>query len=349
VPVDLSPRSARPALVPPFASRINPGADALQEHCDAWAERSGMLEIVGPGKWRAARYGRLVARMYPQARAAELELIGEAVLWLFLYDDYLPPGEPAVEQRRTRRLADLTAAALSGGLAERPESPVGPLWDLRERMLAAGDLEWWQRCAADVRDFAEAIHRESFSRAEPVPPPLDVYVPLRRATSGWALLTDLVELAVGTALPKAMLHLPEYEEMRWTSGDAACAINDLLSLDKELAAGEFHNLVLVIQRSDVCGREEALDLVELRIADHLFWYQDARDRFLHRCDSGPFDEAERAAAHGYARGLEHLVRGSLDWSRESGRYVDAVAGPPQSARPDLPIHEHEGNRSDESS
>jgi len=282
-----------------------------------------MLGIVGAEAWRAGRYGRLVGRMYPGADRERSRVIGQAVLWLFLYDDYLAPADPATEQRRSRLMADLVAQTLDGALRERPMAPVGPLWDLRGDLVAAVGPQWWQRCASDVRDFAEAIHREACSRSRLQPPAPDEYLELRRGTSGWALLTDLVELAAGTQLSPGVVAQPVYGDLRWAAGDVACAINDLLSLEKELRAGEFHNLVLVIQQARGCDREKARQHVRDLITERLEDYRQLRARFLTVLESRRFDDAERRAAHDYVRGLEHLMRGSLDWSRESGRYEDS--------------------------
>ncbi|MGW0998423.1 terpene synthase family protein [Streptomyces sp. NPDC002520] len=294
-----------------------------------------MRDLVGAAHWSGGRYARLVARMYPDAPLDRLGLVCDAVLWLFLYDDHLRPGDdPENDQSRARRLAAVTAQVVGGLLDERPEPPLGALWDLRGPLLEMGGAKWWRRCAEDLCAFADSLYEEARSRAAQALPGMDAYVALRRRTSGWGLLTDLVEFAADAPLPAFLLQSPEYEEMRWAAGDVACAVNDILSLRKELAEGECHNLVLILQNRSGSERAETNREIERWIAARLTDYHNARDGFLARCDRGPLQAEQRPVALAYIRGLEHLMRGSLDWSLESGRYQEPSA---TSGRPTVPL------------
>ncbi|HEY5836671.1 terpene synthase family protein [Streptomyces sp.] len=315
----------------PFSSAISPHVEELRAHADAWSARSGMLDLIGRTTWAGGRFERLVARMYPQAPLPELRLVCDGVLWLFLYDDFLVPGQEGDEQERALSCAGLTARILGGTVGTRPDPPAGALWDLRRELLAAGPARWWQRWAADVQDFADSLHDEAVSRARGVPEDVEAYLALRRRTSGWAMLTDFVETAAGRVLPHDVPASPSYVAVRRAAGDVACAINDLLSLRKELAAGESHNLVLVLARNRGYDTAEAVREAERWIATRLSDYRQARQVFLDDCAHAGPAAAEPAAA--FVQGLESLMRGSLDWSLESARYTHVPGNTAAPARP----------------
>lgn len=304
----------------PFPPAISPYTEQLREHADAWAAASGMLDLTGPAKWANGRFERLVARMYPQAPLPRLRLICDGVLWLFLYDDFLGPDQGSDEQKRALECAGLTARILAGTEGTRPDPPTGALWDLRRALPEVCPAGWWPRWAADVQDFADSLHDEAVSRAKGVPGDVEAYLSLRRRTSGWAMLTDFVELAAGRVLPPPALASPACSALRWAAGDVACAINDLLSLRKELAAGEFHNLVLVLARARGCDTAQAVQAAESWIAVRLADYRRARGEFLADCARAGLTAAREPAPAAFVRGLESLMRGSLDWSLESARY-----------------------------
>jgi terpene synthase-like protein len=300
----------------PFPTGVNQHVDLLDQHLDTVAARYGNSAATERSRWAALCFGRLAALMYPDAPQALLTLSGEALVWIFEYDDYLLGLPDEDEERTAWRLKGLTARVLSGEATSRPATPLGLLWDICGRARMAADLAWWLRFRHDVQDFADLMYDEACSRAERRPPAPEDYQRLRRGTSGWALLTDLAELAAGRPLPPEVTSAEHYRRLRWAAGDIACAINDLLSYPKELAAGEYHNLVMVLAHSRQVSVAEAQDAVTATIAAALADYELARADFLLRFP--------REA--GYVRALEHLTRGSLDWSLESGRYPAYVEG-----------------------
>jgi hypothetical protein len=310
----------------PFPSALNPQVRLLDDHLDVMARRGARKDTAGEAgesstadreRWRAVRFERLAARMYPLAPLPLLTLSAEALVWLFDYDDYLADLPPAAATRTARRLMRSTAQVLAGELPSRPARPMGLLWDACLQARSIGGHAWWLRFSADVQDYANLQHEEALSRAEGQSPSPEAYKRLRRGTSGWALLTDLGELAEGDPLADDVASTGSCQRLRWAAGDLACAINDLLSYPKELAAQEYHNLVMVLQRSRQVSAAQAKDLVTGTIRAHLDYYHVARGEFLSWCPP--------AAVH-YVRALEHLMRGSLDWSLESGRYPELTAG-----------------------
>ncbi|MFF6824794.1 hypothetical protein [Streptomyces longwoodensis] len=289
----------------PFAPQVNPNATSLAEPLLRWAREHAALPDRAVAAWRAARFDLLVGRMYPQADICLLPVIGRGVLWLFLYDDHLDPGRPGASPAYARRCAQLAARIVTDPTAQIPSDPLlRALRDVSRQLRQVGGDSWWRRYAEDLTDFLESMQHEVSTRTAHHMPDLRSYVTARRRTSGWMLLTDLVELCSGQ-LPDPTYRTGLHTRLREASADVACAVNDLLSLEKEVAAGEVHNQVLIRERQHSCDRRSARDATLRWMRTRLEDYVRDRDRF---------PDAS------YLNGLESLMRGSLDWSMETGRY-----------------------------
>lgn len=222
------------------------------------------------------------------------------------------PGSLAGNQHN---FGEKVAAVLSGRAVEC--SALDPLLDcLRRFFEQSGKLSksiWWRRFSDDLCRFAGSIHREALIHASGEIPDLSTYLDRRISTLGWHCLVDLIELEQEIELPGEIVQSTEHAACSRAAADVVCGINDLLSLDKELAAGERHNMVLVLRHEYGCGLEEAKlrtrDWIHARLAD----YQMAHQKFLGRYG------ADQSLVR-YAHGFGNLMRGSLDWSLESGRY-----------------------------
>ncbi|MFF5106696.1 hypothetical protein [Streptomyces sp. NPDC000134] len=289
----------------PFPARINPHTSDLAGPLLRWATDLAALPGSAVADWRAARFDVLVGRMYPLADSDLLPVIGRGVLWLFLYDDHLDPGRPGADPVRAEVTTRLATRVVDEPWTPSPPDPLlRALWEVCQQLRERGDAAWWRRCAGDLTDFLDSMRHEVSARAAHRPPALSAYLDARRRTSGWMVLTDLAELCTGQ-LPAGIHHSNLFERLRASSADVACAVNDLLSLEKEAAAGELHNQVLIRQRLHRCDRPTARRLTlrwaRARLGDY------TRDR-------------ERFRDTSYTDGLESLMRGSLDWSRETARY-----------------------------
>lgn len=312
-----------PPIELPFPHRLNPHTEALADSLWRWVRGTGALAPTTEATWSAIRYDWLMGCMYPTAPLRSLEAIGQVVLWLFLYDDHLDPGGAADDPRRALDLAHGVARLLRETSAPRPDDPVLVLlwrWCADFQGKALGG--WWRRCAVDLAQCATGIAQEVAMRSAGVVPDARTYLTHRRVTVGWGLLTDLIEFADGAELPDRVRRPADFQRLRWSAGDITCAINDLLSLGKELRAGESHNLVLVLHRTEGCDLPTAVDRVHRWLTRRLGDYLSLRDRLRRTCPP-----ADRVALDRYAEGLECLMRGVVDWCSESGRYRRALAFP----------------------
>jgi hypothetical protein len=95
--------------------------------------------------------------------------------------------------------------------------------------------------------------------------------------------------------------------------------NDVFSLDKELAYGDVHNLVLVIAREPAVSLPEARALAVARCNAEV----DALQVTARRLPS--FGEAADPIVADFVMGMGALMRGNLDWSLETLRYRGEAA------------------------
>ena len=280
------------------SSGLNPHTGTLAEHIADLIARTGLR------RWQEARFELLLCRMYPTAELPLLRTAAAATLWLFLVDEHLDPGGPGDDPDYSGWFA-----AEMETLSSRTRT-TDPLLRAAQALLDEAEPApevWRRRFRGHLRDFAAAMHREVVERAAGHSPPIARYVEARRVTSGWAILTDFAERPDAES---GVLSTSAYQRLRQAAGDVTFGVNDLLSLEREMAAGERHNLVLIARTehggSLESARRWADDWVAVRLRDYLTARAELRPA------GGLADD--RIAA------VDALVRGTLDWSRETGRY-----------------------------
>jgi hypothetical protein len=308
------PELTLPELELPFPSKVNRFAAPVARCLMNTAIESRVLQPSGVSVWSAARYELLAARMYPGVPEHQFVVVAEAVVWLFLLDDYLDDRGIAEDPVRVDAVVRGVRGVLDG--AEQPEEPLLCwLWHWRRKALRLAPAGWWARCVRNLNDFAAGLGAEALARTSHRPPDMDDYVPTRRCTSGLVVLTDLVEFGDGAILTSRIRAAATYVQMWQAAVDVACTINDLLSVRKEICAGEMHNLVLIFARSRRCSLADAVAHATKWMDFRLQEYLRAREELL-----AAVDRDDRTILERHIAGLESLVRGSYDWSTETGRY-----------------------------
>lgn len=306
-----------PDLYCPFASVVNRHAAVVQEETLQWASSFGLLpDERSRRKFRATAIGRLAAGFHPFAGREELRLISDFYAWMFLQDDRRDETEVG---RRPDRLSDYDHRSLEvlegDDSTRRDRSSVYALCDLRDRLNSrTPGPAWMRRFVRGVKNYFDATAWEATNRARGIVPALAVYTRMRPLTAGLAVDDELIEFAGEARLFGGAREHPTVKRLTLASHNAVCWANDAISLKKELAQGDVHNLVLVLAHAEGLGLQKALDRVaemhddEVREFVRLSWclpsFGTAVDEHLGR----------------YVAVLRARMRGNLDWSRESTRY-----------------------------
>ncbi|GAA1520383.1 hypothetical protein GCM10009827_039990 [Dactylosporangium maewongense] len=311
------------AVLCPFAPRLSPHADLVQRWSLHWATRHGLLDRAGArAAFARARFANLMARTYPDAAPADLQLATAWLISVFALDDRLErAGDPAA----TRRLVDEVMQLLDDD-GEDPKGHLRAVAEVWRRTRQRVGPAWRERFVAHVGDYLEATVWEAGNRAANRPPPVAEYRTMRFRTAAIDMFFDLIEPMHGVELSPGVFEDADFAVMRRSAGMITAIFNDLVSWPKEEAAGDHHNIVLALRHERRLPVEAA---VRVAVAEHDALVEEfiaARERF----QAGPLagDFAVAAVAGDFA----HWIRGNVDWSMESGRYTPSESTTPAETR-----------------
>lgn len=318
-------------LQPPFPAAVNPREPEIARHLATRAREISIADRELAAEVRKARLERVISRMYPTAGPRALLSVADLVVWTVLIDDYLDPHRPDQPPSHVDRVQASIEAVLAGHGATNHHGLLDGWLASALRSLEGPDDAWRSQLVEHLREYTASLCTEARAHASGDMPSITEYLLRRRDTGAWPALVDLVELQPGAALPNDCRRAEATKRMWTHAGEAFCAINDILSLSRELARGEYHNLVLLIQHHDACTLPNAVDRVRAYIADRTNEYLKSKTIFFdHMTRLGPqmCSTGER-----YTVGLEHLLRGSYDWSVDTGRYAPHADTDPATTQP----------------
>ncbi len=308
-----------PTLYCPFPSAINPHAEAVQAHTMQWAISHG---LVGSERARQrlslAKPGRLAARAHPNIAFDELTILADWITWGFMLDDQC---DEAAMGKEPAQLAPVFASFVAILKEPRPAvaraaGPLGEsLQELWLRMIdKALDPAWPARFTCDVEQCFEANIWQAENRAAHRISSVTDYIRMRPFAGGLIIVYDLIEIGEQLRLPAEVRRHTAVQALKSMCSNVVCWSNDIISLGKELAKGDPHNLVAVLKHERQTSWQEAVDEVA-RMHDaevKLFLELEAR--------LPSFGEEVDENVRRYVGAFRSWMRAHLDWSFESGRY-----------------------------
>jgi hypothetical protein len=307
---------AEPTVFCPFLPRISPHVAEVQRYAVEWAARHRFLtDSAARSGFARSRFAYLMARAYPAASYSDLCL---AVAWLtftFALDDHFETAL-GVEPDRQRRAGVAVLAYLRGeGNNTAVAGLLGPrlaggLADVWTRATARTGPAWRDKFVGHVAEYLRANAWEAANRAFGRIPDVEEYVVMRRRSAATGMFFDFIEVFADLDLGSAVAD-SRVLAMRAHADNAVAWFNDLVSWRKEQAAGDPHNLVLVLHRRHGMTMAEA-------IRTTVAWHDREVRGFLALRDGLPAEF--RKAVYPLADGLGHWIRANIDWSYESGRY-----------------------------
>lgn len=327
-----------PKLSSSFPASISPHATEAQAGHLAWTSRYGLYVSEAQRRLFAAMdIGNLASRMCPGADIEGLRLVADWSAWLLLRDDRwdsddgLAPGE-------WERLAERDRAYLRVMRGDPRAIPPGSPADGDGLALALSDLcdRLRERAANDgmpdpvdgdfltlMREFfVGSVRQASFQRRGQTPP-LAEYLELRIVTGGLDILTKVQAVLDGVTLPpRGRVGEKSGASRLWsrlteTSHNICCWHNDLVSLNKELAAGEVHNLIFALMEDPANDCDSLQDAVRLAV-EMLYEEHDAFAALSEKSAVGEGRCAEDSSW--YAKMLKDRVSGIIAWHEWCARY-----------------------------
>ncbi|MFG3256276.1 isoafricanol synthase [Streptomyces sp. NPDC048172] len=330
-------RDQRAALLDiPFPDPLNEAAGRARRHTLDWLTSFGLLSgAAATEEYDALRLERLMAYFYPEAAPEDLELATDLNGWFFVFDDQFDTKLG----RRPERIAPLVDALLCALDDASTVTTVraGPLAaafrDVWVRATAGMPEHWRLRFREHWREYLCAYEWEALHRTSEATPTLADFLAKRRHSIGVQPCLDLAERCGGRTVPDALHGALPVAVLRELTADVVLFVNDLVSLEKELAADDVNNSVLVLRARAGCSLEEAVRRVA-RLANARV----ARFRQLEAAlpDFLTAEAAPPEVRHGverYTEAMRRLMRGNLSWSLETPRYADTGAGAVAHGRP----------------
>ncbi|MGB3439157.1 MAG: 1-deoxy-D-xylulose-5-phosphate synthase [Actinophytocola sp.] len=286
----------------PFPRReINAGTPAVRQATIGWLTEQGLLTSrADVEEYDVMRLDVLTGLAYPRAGGDGLRLASDFTAWFFLFDDQFD-GELGADPGRVRRVADRMLGRLSGDGPSAASHPLAEaLADLWKRSIASRSDSWRRRMLASIEAYLRAFEQEAAFRRSARAPGISEYLVNRRQSIGIPVSLNLSESVLGYELASEVADHPLLHELIALTAEQVTLVNDLVSADKERAAGDINNSVLIhglaVDGTDAEALRHVAGLIEVRHA-----------RF-----------AEAAAALARVPGLAASVR------RDTRRYVAAM-------------------------
>jgi hypothetical protein len=295
----------------PINPVISPYAEDAHDWLDGWTRSHGLPGVYAD---RLAEGGiaRYAARLYPDASPGDLRALSALFTWFFLIDDECDRAS-VPEPERVRALVGGALSLLRGEPGARAlPGPLGSMladaWREPNRRMPA---RWRARFVAAVEHHLGGVVVEARNKAGGHRPAVEEYVELRRATSAAYVAHTLIDFAGGgQPVSESFYRHPAVRAFSRTGNDLLSWFNDLLSLERDAATSGGHNLVLAV------AAERGVSIEEAAAAARERWHRTMREFPALREAAPPHG----AAGHRYLDGVEHAVRGTMDWSYESARY-----------------------------
>jgi hypothetical protein len=312
----------------PLSLDVNPHLSEAMDLHRSWLDRYALADVGDPATPLVVLQApRVAALAYPRADLPALSLAADWTGWFFHFDDYFDEGPlGAVEQR-----AHQTVVFMSEILGHRPgEGAPHPGPSLHRTRAAFADLvartagvmtDWQMRTFVfHLESYFGALVAEAMNREHGAIPDVKAYCALRRDTGPALPLLDLIEHAEGIRLPRLFHGSSLFCHLMDAAADVAGWINDVFSVTKEQEAGDFHNLVLVIQHCDGVRVDQAVRLTIGKIAERMRLLDGAAPAVDAWCRGAGVSQADRLGIHRWARGLRDFQH-HADWYIRHGRYA----------------------------
>ncbi|NOK64021.1 MAG: hypothetical protein GFH27_549325n91 [Chloroflexi bacterium AL-W] len=308
------------ALDCPFASALHPAADQVQQGTYDWANSHGLLTTMELRQSFADRqYGILMARAYPTAPIDILQLIADWNTWLFLLDDKFDIDMLGMHPTAVQTMITNILTTFRGETRGYNDSTMTAIQDLAQRMHMLTDSEWQTQLLAELSRSFQASLWEAHNRATVTVPSIAEYRTQRPYTGAVYCYLHWIEPAYSCVLPMTLREHEVVQQLIRLTNEIIWLANDLISFEREVAAGDVHNLVYLLHYERGLPLATAMEQV---IHEH----NNALATFQAYCNQLSFrnNGIDEQLRH-YVYGLQRWIRANYDWSQTTIRYQQEKA------------------------
>jgi avermitilol synthase len=308
----------------PFPLTASPDLVGARRRNLEWVQRVG---LVGKGrslKWFASwDMPRLAAYGFPYARGPALDLCADAMAFFFVFDDQFDGKlgrDPARAAGMCQKLIDIVHGATPGAGADACSVAFADVW---ARSTEGAPPGWAARTAHEWEYYFATQAHEAINRLRGTPSDMETYLQVRRGIAGTDLPLSLGERAARITIPAAAFHSPQLRIMRQAAIDITLMCNDVYSLEKEEARGDMDNLVLVLEHTQHCNRNEAIAAARREVAERSTRFQELACQVPAMCAQLGLSDRERAAVDTYVEVMAAWMSGYHAWQTQTRRYISA--------------------------
>lgn len=297
-----------PPLYCPFRPFISTHFRAVRRHTDSWIAGYQLLSEDEYKRYDKDNFAAMTCRFY-EGSAERLAIANDLLTLFFRLDDLADHADKGVSDFFLREFL----VVLHDGHYYGAVPFFRALGDVWERLVKHSAVSLQQRITADIRSLFNGIAWEQRNAAAGRWPTLDEYFKMRPAAGGAALAGTLVMFVSNIKLPDKFLDSKEFMALNALCGRLGCVGNDILSVKKELAHNDYHNLIMLMQQMFGFSLQEAINQAVRLHNQHM--------ELFSRIIAGISRREWGPAVQQYIDGLIGIVRGNLDWSlKDSERY-----------------------------
>jgi hypothetical protein len=300
----------------PFTPEKNPWVSAAQRQSLDWALELGLVtEGATLHRLERARFADLEATAFPEAPLAMLTLATE---WLTLFcalDDFVESsglGVLGLSGYLSRALV-----AFGGTTHAHVEPLLKAFQDVGSRMRRLVGDAITQDFSVELEAIFTAFVWEEINRQNAAHPDFAVYRIMRMATVG-VRPHFLLSQALGPNARPSDRDVETLQELERITCRAVGWANDIFTYEKELSAGEVHNLVAVLMRTERLPLREALGRARALHDEEVCAFLRLQARL-------PSDTSETSVTQYRVAHLRQWIGGHLQWARQNGRYRPGAA------------------------
>ncbi|WP_329538047.1 terpene cyclase (plasmid) [Streptomyces sp. NBC_01450] len=308
----------------PFSLSLSPDREGAQRRNLAWVQRLGLVGEGASLEWYASwDMPGLAAYGFPYAQGPALDLCADAMAFFFVFDDQFdgPLGrDPARAAGVCRKLIDIVHGAAPEPGSDACSAAFADVW---ARSTEGAHPGWVARTAHEWEYYFATQAHEAINRLRGTPGDMQTYLQVRRGIAGAELPLSLGEKAAGITVPAAAFHSPQLRIMRQAAIDVTLMCNDVYSLEKEEARGDMDNLVLVIEGTRHCARDEAIAAARLEVEERCARFQELAPQVPAMCAQLGLPDRDLAAVDTYVEVMTAWMSGYHAWQTQTRRYSTA--------------------------
>ncbi|TGJ81358.1 hypothetical protein E0Z10_g7405 [Xylaria hypoxylon] len=280
---------------------------------------------------KQADFARLMALWYPDAEWPELKVATAYSVWIFVWDDEIDAGDTdaAASEELAQAYYRQSLAYIHSllGLSdsdqdniEAPHQNMALFADVGHGVREATDIQQRQRFFDELENFILHVSIEHTHRMAGTIPTTKEYMSIRSGSVGCGPQIAITDYMLKMRLPETVMECAAMKAL-WRETIYICLIlNDIYSVQKEIAQGSLLNLVPVMFKNMKHG-EKSMEAVsrDLDIA-----LKQTMEKFEAAAEALGEIAPEDAQLHGnildFIKWCRYFITGVLYWSLESRRY-----------------------------